>query len=189
MNKCRAPRIPPILSNNIFILDCKEKAKLFNEFFSKQCKLISNSSTLPDFFYHTDKRIDTIIIQNDEILSLIRNINPNKASGSDGISGHMLRLCDDSVVLPLKIIFENILKTSSYPDLWKLANVTPVYKKNDKQLIKNYRPISLLPICQIFEKIIINNIYNYFNTNNLITKANLDFVLVTRNKSTPVACK
>ena len=171
MNKCRAPRIPPILSNNIFILDCKEKAKLFNEFFSKQCKLISNSSTLPDFFYHTDKRIDTIIIQNDEILSLIRNINPNKASGSDGISGHMLRLCDDSVVLPLKIIFENILKTSSYPDLWKLANVTPVYKKNDKQLIKNYRPISLLPICgKIFEKIIFNSLYKYFNTNNLITK-------------------
>ena len=108
MNKCRAPRIPPILSNNIFILDCKKKAELFNDFFSKQCKLISNPSTLPDFFYHTDKRIDTVIIQNDEILSLIRNINPNKASGSDGISGHMLRLCDDSVVLPLKIIFENI---------------------------------------------------------------------------------
>ena len=92
-------------------------------------QLISNSSTLPDFFYLTDKRIDTVIIQNDEILSLIRNINPNKASGSDGISGHMLRLCDDSVVLPLKIIFENILKSSTYPDLWKLANVTPIYKK------------------------------------------------------------
>ena len=133
--------------------------------------MISNSSTLPDFSYHTDKRIDTVHILNDEILLLIRNINPNKASGSDGISGHMLRLCDDSVVLPLKIIFENILNTSTYPDLWKLANVTPVYKKNDKQLIKNYRPISLLPICgKIFEKIIFNSLYKYFNTNNLITK-------------------
>ena len=45
MNKCRAPRIPPILFNNLFVLDCKEKAKLFNDFFSNQCKLISNSST------------------------------------------------------------------------------------------------------------------------------------------------
>jgi len=171
MNKCRAPRIPPILFNNLFVLDCKEKAKLFNDFFSNQCKLISNSSTLPNFYYHTDKRVDAVIIQNDEILSLIRNINPNIASGSDGISGHMLRLCDDSVVLSLKIIFDNILKTSVYPDSWKLANVTPIYKKNDKQSIKNYRPISLLPICgKIFEKIIFNNLYNYFNANNLITK-------------------
>ena len=66
MNKCRAPRIPPVLSNNLFILDCKEKAKLFNNFFSKQCKLISNSSTLPNFYYHTDKRFDAFVIQNDE---------------------------------------------------------------------------------------------------------------------------
>ena len=125
MNKCRAPRIPPILFNNIFILDCKEKAKVFDDFFSKQCKLISNSSSLPSLHYHTDKKIDAMILQNDEILSLIRNINPNKASGSDGISGHMLRICDNSVVLPLKIIFQNILKSNIYPDLWKLAHVTP----------------------------------------------------------------
>ena len=97
MNKCRAPRIPHILFNNLLVLDCKEKAKLFNDFFSNQCKLIPNSSNLPNFYYHTDKRFDVVSIHNDEILSLIRNINPNKASGSDGISGHMLRLCDDSV--------------------------------------------------------------------------------------------
>ena len=48
----------------------------------------------------------------------------------------MLPLCDDSVILPLKIIFSNILLTSTYPDIWKLANVTPIFKKGDKQLIK-----------------------------------------------------
>ena len=51
--------------------------------------------------------------------------------------------------------------------MWKLANVIPIFKKGDKQLIKNYRPISLLPICG---KIIFNNLYNYLNGNNLITK-------------------
>ena len=171
MNKCRAPKIPPLLVNDVFILDCKEKVKLFNDFFSKQCKPVINNSTLPHFNFLTDKRFDHVNIQSDEILSLIRNLNPNKATGSDGISGQMLILCDNSVVLPLKIIFGNILETSTYPDLWKLANVTPIFKKNDKQLIQNYRPISLLPICgKIFEKIIFNNLYNYFNTNNLITK-------------------
>ena len=83
----------------------------------------------------------------------------------------MLLLCDSSVALPLKLIFQNILATSAYPDLWKIANVTPIFKNSDKQLIKNYRPISLLPICgKMFEKIIFNNLNNYLNANNLITK-------------------
>ena len=151
-------------------MNCKEKAKHFN-FFSNQCKPIINNSILPHFNFLTDKIIDHIVIQSKEILSLIRNLNPNKATGPDEISGQMLLLCDNSVVLPLKIIFENILNTSVYPEMWKHANVTPIYKKNDKQLIKNYRPISLLPICgKMFEKIIFNNLYHYFNANNLITK-------------------
>ena len=86
-------------------------------------------------------------------------------------SEQMLLLCDESVVLPLKIIFQNILNESVYPDVWKLANVTPIHKKDDKQLVKNYRPISLLPICgKIFEKIIFNNLYSYLNMNKLLTK-------------------
>ena len=171
MNKCRAPKIPPLLINNRFILDCREKAKLFNDYFSEQCKPIINSSILPIFNFLTEKRIDHLNIGNEEIITLIRNINPNKATGSDGISGQMLLLCDDSVTLPLKIIFRNILLTSIYPDTWKLANVTPIFKKGDKQSIENYRPISLLPICgKIFEKIIFNNLYCYLNVNNLITK-------------------
>ena len=170
MNKCRAPKIP-ILINNQSILNCSEKAKHFNEFFSQQCKLIINSSVLPDPTLLTDRKINHITIENDEINSLIRNLDPNKATGSDGISGQMLLLCDDSVILPLNIIFRNILLTSTYPDQWKLANVTPIFKKGDKQLIKNYRPISLLPICsKIVEKTISKNLYSYLNANNLLTK-------------------
>ena len=76
-----------------------------------------------------------------------------------------------AMTLWFHIIFINILSTSIYPDMWKLANVTPIFKKGDKQLINNYRPISLLPICgKIFEKIIFNNLYNYLHLNGLITK-------------------
>ena len=53
--------------------------------------------------------------------------------------------------------------------MWKIANVIPILKKGDKQLSKNYRPI--LPICgKMLEKITFNNLYNYLNGNNLITK-------------------
>ena len=170
MNKSRAPKIPLIFCNGKFVLGCAEKATLFNDFFSNQCKLIVNASVLPDFVYLTQKRINSVSVSGADVLSIIRGLNPNKASGSDGISGQMLLLCDESVVLPLEIIFENILETSTYPDMWKLANVTPIFKKEDKQLVKNYRPISLLPICgKIFEKLIFNSLYFYLNSNDLIT--------------------
>ena len=55
--------------------------------------------------------------------------------------------------------------------MWKIANVNPIFKKGNKQLIKNYRPISLLPICgKILEKIIFDNLYAYLHRNNIITK-------------------
>ena len=171
MNKSKAPKIPPLLVENKFILDCKEKATLFTNYFCKQCTLIITNSVLPAFTYKTDKRINQIQLSTNDIVSLICKLNPNKATGSDDISAQMLLLCGDTVALPLKIIFCNILDTGIYPNAWKLANVTPIHKKEDKQLIKNYRPISLLPICsKIFEKIIFDRLYNFLTVNDLITK-------------------
>ena len=110
MNKCRAPKILPLLVNNLFILNCREKARYFNDYFSQQCKPVINNSVLPILRFLTNKRIDHVPIENDEIISLVRNINPNMATGSDGISGQMLLLCDESVTLP-QIIFKSILST------------------------------------------------------------------------------
>ena len=170
LNKCKAPNIPPLLVNNRFIVDCKEKANEFAIFFTEQCKPLINNSILPNFNFITNARLDRILISEDEIITLIRSLNIQKANGPDEISAHMLLICDDTIVTPLKIIFENIIATGIYPDLWKSANITPIHKKSDKQLIKNYRPISLLPICsKMFEKIIFNQLYSYFNENHLIT--------------------
>ena len=109
----------------------------------------ANNSVLPTFNFLNNNRIDKISVHSSEIISLIRDLNINKASGADGISGQMLRLCDYSVVLPLKIIFENIVSSSVYPGMWKLANVTAIFKKGDKQSIKNYMPISLKKLFSI----------------------------------------
>ena len=127
MNKCRAPKIPPILKGGTFILNYNDKAKIFNEHFSNQCKLIVNNSSL--FEYITDKRIDSVPIKDEEILLLIRKLNPNKAAGSDGISGQMLLICDSSVVLPLKIIFKKILETSIYPNILETGKCYPLSSK------------------------------------------------------------
>ena len=70
----------------------------------------------------------------------------------------------------LENYFSNILSSGIYPDIWKQANVTPIHKKGSKQVVSNYRPISLLPICgKLFEKIIFKYLYNYLISNRLIT--------------------
>ena len=52
----------------------------------------------------------------------------------------------------------------------KKGNLVPIFKKGDKQNIKNYRTVSLLPICiKIFERVIYDNMLKYFLDNNLIT--------------------
>ena len=61
-------------------------------------------------------------------------------------------------------------KGGKFPSDWKKAHVVPVHKKRDKQCLKNYRPISLLPICsKIFERLIYNELFTFFTDNNLIS--------------------
>ena len=53
----------------------------------------------------------------------------------------------------------------------KKGNITPIHKKGHKQNIKNYRPVSLLPICgKIFERLIFNEMFIYFSANKLTSK-------------------
>ena len=140
LNKCRVPRIPPIFWNNKLIINCVEKAQCFNKFFLSHCKTNVNNSVLPAFSYLTDSRLCNIQITDNEIKSIIISLNPNKTHGCDSISIQMLQLCAESIHFHLSITFRNIDNTDIFPDQWKLANVTPIHKKNDKQLIANYRP-------------------------------------------------
>ena len=82
---------------------------------------------------------------------IIKNLNANKAHGWDDISIRMIQLCGKSIALPLKLPFKTILEEGTFTEDWKRSNVVPIHKKESKNLIKNYRPISLLPI---FSKIL-----------------------------------
>ena len=60
---------------------------------------------------------------------------------------------------------DEIFKKCQFPENLKLANITPVFKKEDKNLAKNYRPVSVLPtLSKIFEKIMQKQIINHVNT-------------------------
>ena len=171
LNKCKIPRIPPLFFQNKFITNYEEKTTLFNNFFSSQCTPFVTNSELPELHFLTNSRISTFDINMNEIKDIINGLSTKKAHGPDHISVNMVKLCGHHLYVPLKIIFINILETGIFPDQWKEANVTPVHKKNDKQIISNYRPISLLPVlAKVFERIIFKNLYNYLVSNNLITK-------------------
>ena len=60
------------------------------------------------------------------------------------------------------------LQTAVFPDEWKLAKVTPIHKGDAKDNVNNYRPISVLSVVsKIFERIVYDQLYTYFNQNNL----------------------
>ena len=58
----------------------------------------------------------------------------------------MLKVRDLGIIKPLSIIFRNFVNNSTFPDLWKKSDICPIHKKGDKQVVNNYRPVSLLPI-------------------------------------------
>ena len=88
----------------------------------------------------------------------------------------MIQICGESIALPLKLLFETALKEKKFPDIWKLANAVPVHKKEEKKLLKNYRPISLLPIfSKIFERVIYNSLLTILSVTNFLHLRNLVF--------------
>ena len=148
-----------MLINNGFVTDFEAKANHFNTFFAKQCKTLTNSSNLPEqIIFQTNNSLSSFEINSDEILQLICGPDENKAHGYDGISIRMLILCDESIVRPLKLIFEKCLLNGIFAHPWKKGSTVPIHKKVDKHIISNYRPVSLLPICgKIFKRIMYNS--------------------------------
>ena len=90
------------------------------------------------------------------IKNLLDNINTNKAPGPDGIHVCVLKHCSISLCRPLSIIiFKLSYNTGIIPTEWKSANIVPIYKKGDKAVVSNYRPISLICLAaKIMERII-----------------------------------
>ena len=82
----------------------------------------------------------------------------------------MVQICDKAICKPLHLIFSSCIESGIFPTEWKKANVVPIHKRDDKQNVKNYRPVSLLPIFgKIFERLIYNEMYSFFIENDLIS--------------------
>ena len=89
----------------------------------------------------------------------------------------MIKICSESLTARLRIMFEQSLKEARFLEIWKKANIVLVHRKEDKNLLKNYCPISLLPIfSKIFERVIYNSLFNHFQSNKLFTSSQSGFL-------------
>ena len=176
-NDWKVPLIPPLLIDDKFVTDIQTKTNIFNKCFADQCQPLYNASDLPtNQIFLTQSRLVSLDFRERKLLQIIRALNINKAHGHDVISIRMNKICDKSLLKPLTVLFRNSIKSSCYPDIWKKSIIISVHKKNDKQLVENYRPISPLPIfAKIFEKNIFNRIYNFLLEEDLLNPAQSGF--------------
>ena len=177
LDQRKCPKIPPIRDErNILKSDVSEKANLFNSFFAKQCSLIDTGSVLPPDKLLTNATLDGLEFDEEKVSNLIKSLNVNKAHGWDNVSIRMVKIGGDSLVKPLLNIFRLSVDSGVFPSQWKKGNVVPVFKKGDKSITKNYRPVSLLPVFgKLFEKCIYDALYSYFVEHDLFSPCQSGF--------------
>ena len=92
----------------------------------------------------------------------------------DGISNKLLKRIKHIIVQPLTLIINRLFTYGIYPDKFKISNITPLHKKEDRTIVSNYRPISWpLTMCKIIKRVMHSQLYAFLTENNLITNCNI----------------
>ena len=168
--------IPSLIENGEQITDDAVKATLLNNYFTSQTIPPTSNTPLPPFTFRTNERLTSIDITPSIVQDILTDLNISKACGPDGINNKVLKECSYSLSFPLAIIFQKSIYVGYFPDSWKEAMVSAIFKKNDRQDKTNYRPISLLTcMSKVFERIVFNRLYKFLVDNNLLNSHNSGF--------------
>ena len=102
----------------------------------------------------------------DEITAVVNDLPSDKSGGIDGIVYEMIRSGHECLINYLHPLFNKILSTGCYPDVWCQAVISPLHKKGSRHDERNYRAISLLcTISKVFTKILSNRLMNWAEAN------------------------
>lgn len=182
--KCQQP-LPDIFRvGDSEISDKQAISDVFNTFFSEIGANLASKIPSPeaeiDFMDFLIDKSDTTFtfnpVDRDSILKAIDSIPSKFSCGYDQISSDFLKQIKFEIVDIVTLIVNQSLRSGIFPDKLKIAKVIPVYKKGDNHLIDNYRPISLLPaISKIFERIMHDQLFDYFTRNNLFFPSQYGF--------------
>ena len=123
-----------------------------------------------------DENFNLAAVDENDIRKKADELDNKKSCGIDGISNIIMKSIINILIKPITIIINQMLETGVFPDKLKVAKVIPSFKKGDPTLLTNYRPISLLPsLSKIFEKVINQQLYAYFENSNLFFKGQYGF--------------
>ena len=111
----------------------------------------------------------TKILCSEEIINIARNLKNSKGVGLDGFSTPVVKQIITDISAPLTTIFNKSLEHGIFPDKLKLAKVTPVFKSDNRLMISNYRPISVLPVfSKILEKLMNSRLQNFVDKHKIL---------------------
>ncbi|KAK4808263.1 hypothetical protein QYF61_020753 [Mycteria americana] len=106
------------------------------------------------------------IIQGDMVSGLLHHLDIHRSMGPDEIHPRVLKELAEVLTKPLSIIYQQSWLTGEVPADWRLANVTPIYKKGRKEDPGNYRPVSLTSVLgKLMEQIILSAITRHVEDN------------------------
>lgn len=181
--------ISVIKINNDLIKDELNISNCFNQYFSQiGSELIESTTNIFEIRHQNNQVVNNEFkLENttsQEIQNIIMSLNGKSAVGYDKISAKFLK----RVVLELKYIYSELINkmfnNGVFPECFKLGIVSPIYKKDCKQTMSNYRGISVLTdSSKIVEKILYKRVSSHLNVNKLIHKNQFGFV-----KNTTSAC-
>ena len=170
--------------NESIITNPGKIASIFNDHFSTVGRKVDQkipiaTGSYKDYFSKKDKDGKLFINPDNgffitpsvpaEIVTLIDNLDTNKSSGPNGIPVQLLKTFKLFFAHWLSRLINMSFEFGIFPDILKIAKVTPLHKKNSPLNHLNYRPISLLSvISKLYEKVIYSRIYDYLVENNLI---------------------
>ena len=180
-NTSKSTNILEIQVDNRTISSPGDMAEAFNDHFTNIGQVLAqevpSAEVNPEFYLsHTDKAFHLKTPSLDVVFNLLRNIDEKKATGLDMIPSKLLKMAASIVTPSLTAIFTKSIITGIYPTEWKMARVTPVFKKGEKSDLNNYRPISVIPVVsKVFEKIVYDQLYQYLNDNQLLSSCQSGF--------------
>jgi len=99
---------------------------------------------------------------NCDVYNILANLDTSKAVGIDGIGPRVLKKCALPLCYPLRVSFTKCLDQCAIPSEWAVHIIIPVHKSGEKNLVNNYRPISLLcNTSKILEKLLYDKIISF----------------------------
>ena len=159
-------------------------ANKFNQYFASiASKMNENNESgirlepLPKFTDFISKQNSKSIYMSecteDEISKIISELQNGKASD---FPIHVIKKLSHILSPVLKHHYNFLMNKGHFPTILKIGKISPIYKKDDEELLENYRPVSTLPIFgKIFEKVIYSRLYGFLASSGILHDSQFGF--------------